>query len=144
MNDQPSECLGHAKQAFISLLSKLSPGESKDFLDWIIEQHSSLKSDETSNDVQGSLSNAFQQCVHAEESLQSIIEDLRGRVPLSGVCGSEIMFKPEIGQVETNCIYTISHKLFSSDDHPVISINCPASVKIMTIENIVTGICYFY
>ena len=101
MNDQPIESLGHAKQEFVSLLARLSPGESKDFFDWIIEQHSSLRNDETSHDVQGcQLSNAFQQCVNAEESLQSIIEDLRGRLPLSGICGSEMMFKPEIDQVD--------------------------------------------
>jgi hypothetical protein len=100
MNDhQPSTSLGHAKQEFVSLLSELPAGESKDFLDWIIEQHSSLRSDEMSQDVQGSLPSAFQQCVHAEESLQSIIEDLRGRFPVSGICSSEVMFKPEIGQV---------------------------------------------
>ena len=99
MSDQPRTSIGHAKQEFVSLLAKLSPGESKDLFDWIIEQHSSLRSDEMSQDVQGSVSSAFQQLVNAEESLQSIIEDLRGRFPLSGVCSSEIMFKPEIGQV---------------------------------------------
>ena len=102
MNDQTGTSLSLAKQEFISLLSRLSPGESKDFCDWIIEQHSSFGSDETSHDMQDSLSNVFQHCVNAEQSLQSIIEDLRGRLPLSGICGSEIMFRPEIGQVQIN------------------------------------------
>ena len=100
MNGQSGATLSLAKQEFVSMLSRLSPGESRDFLDWIIEQHPALGSDEmTPQDVQGSLSNKFQQCVNAEQSLQSIIEDLRGRLPLSGVCGSEMMFRPEIGQV---------------------------------------------
>ena len=89
-----------AKQEFVSLLSRLSAGEGKDFLDWIIEQHLSLRSDEMSHKMdQGSLSNAFQECVQAEESLQHIIQDLRGQLPPSGICGSEVMFRPEIGEV---------------------------------------------
>ena len=123
MNDQPCTSLGQAKQEFVSLLSKLSPDETKDLFDWIIEQHSSLRSDEMSQDVQGSVSSAFQQCVNAEESLQSIIEDLRGQFPLSGVCSSEIIFKPEIGQ-NSDCdpatTVVIDSFLYDDDDIDVL------------------------
>lgn len=91
--------LNLAKQQFLSLLSNLHPGECKDFLDWIIEQHSSLKNDNAPQDIQVSLSNAFQECVHAEESLKSIIQDLRLRLPLNGICSSENMLIPKTGQV---------------------------------------------
>ena len=103
MNDESSTSLALAKQEFVSLLSRLAPAEGKDFLDWIVEQHSSLRSDdEISQDSQSSLSSVFQQCVNAEESLQSIIGDLRERLPLSGISASEMMLKPEVGQVDTH------------------------------------------
>lgn len=101
MNDHRSASLDVAKQEFVLLLSRLTPDESKDFFQWIMEQHSSLRSDQTSHNKQASLSSTFQECVNAEQSLQSIIEDLRGQLPISGICGSETMLKPEIGQVET-------------------------------------------
>lgn len=107
-NQTSSATLSIAKQEFVSLLSRLPPAESKDFLDWIIEQHSSLRSDETMplDSKENRLSNAYQHCVFGEESLQAIIGDLRERLPLSGICGSETMFKPEIGQV---CVDQTNH-----------------------------------
>lgn len=94
MNPTQDGILTIAKQEFVSLLDKFPPSECKDFLDWIVEQHAGLKSKANSH-----LSDAFQQCIYAEQSLESIIQDLRIRLPLSGACHSEITFMPDIGQV---------------------------------------------
>ncbi|XP_028398716.1 uncharacterized protein LOC114522268 [Dendronephthya gigantea] len=130
MDDQTSTSatLSIAKQQFVSLLSSLPPAESKDFLDWIIEQHSLLRSDETMphDSHKNCLSNAYQHCVSGEETLQAIIEDLRGRLPLSGICSSETMFKPEIGQ-NSDCnpatTAVIDSFLYDDDDIDLLCAN---------------------
>ncbi|XP_046849865.1 uncharacterized protein LOC124443418 [Xenia sp. Carnegie-2017] len=119
-SDQSGKNLWVAKQKFVSLLSTLSTGDDKDFLDWVIEQYSMLLTGDGSY-AYGNKSMApfYQEYLNGEQKLLSIKEDLCSQLPFDGSCSSETVYQPEVGK-NSDCDPTttvvIDSFLYDEDD----------------------------
>lgn len=83
-----------AKSSFLSILSRVDPGESANFVEWVIHHCSNITTNgDTVNTTNDTVTTS------AERKLRKIVKDIKKRVPLQGIVASENICHPEIGKV---------------------------------------------
>ena len=132
-SDQSGINLRVAKQKFVSLLSTLSTGDDKDFLDWVIEQYSMLLTGDGSYACGNkSIAPFYEEYLNGEQKLLSIKEDLCSQLPIDGSCSSETVYQPEVGKVK-NCFVLFIHLIINHPQYIIFIVRTQIVIQLQLL-----------